>query len=322
MRKLLLTGCGLVLILYLLPVFWPADQAEPRTAETVSAPQDTPADIQNIDYSTVTVEIDGTPTALPLETYVAGVVAAEIPNDFPEEAIRAQAVAARTYAVYKCPAGGRCASGCRPVRRLPSLRGLPRRRGRDRRGQRLFLRAAGGRGHRGSDPDLRQRAHRGGVPLRQRAAHRIREGRLGRGYPLPAKRGQPGAARPTAHTRTRSPSPQTISVRRLRTLSLPRMYPARPKPGSRRPCARRQAASSPCSSAARPSRARQCASCSACNRPTSPSPPPRTASPSTPSAMGTASACRSTAQNTWPSRARIIRRSSRTITAAARLSTL
>ena len=38
MRKLMLTGCGLVLILYLLPVFWPADQAEPRTAETVSAP--------------------------------------------------------------------------------------------------------------------------------------------------------------------------------------------------------------------------------------------------------------------------------------------
>lgn len=105
MRKLLLTGCGLVLILYLLPVFWPADQAEPRTAETVSAPQDTPADIQNIDYSTVTVEIDGTPTALPLETYVAGVVAAEIPNDFPEEAIRAQAVAARTYAVYKLSRG-------------------------------------------------------------------------------------------------------------------------------------------------------------------------------------------------------------------------
>ena len=37
-----------------------------------------------------------------LEEYVVSVVAGEISPDFPQEAIRAQAVAARTYAVYKC----------------------------------------------------------------------------------------------------------------------------------------------------------------------------------------------------------------------------
>jgi len=37
---------------------------------------------------------------LPLETYLEGVVGAEMPASFPEEALRAQAIAARTYAVY------------------------------------------------------------------------------------------------------------------------------------------------------------------------------------------------------------------------------
>ncbi|HSN91518.1 MAG TPA: SpoIID/LytB domain-containing protein [Anaeromyxobacteraceae bacterium] len=38
---------------------------------------------------------------LPLEDYVAGVVAGEMPPDFPEEAQRAQAVAARTFALVR-----------------------------------------------------------------------------------------------------------------------------------------------------------------------------------------------------------------------------
>ena len=53
----------------------------------------------------ITVLVNGEPQAMPLETYVEGVVAAEISPDFPKEAIRAQAVAARTYAVYKINAG-------------------------------------------------------------------------------------------------------------------------------------------------------------------------------------------------------------------------
>lgn len=40
-----------------------------------------------------------------LEAYVAGVVGAEMPASFPEEALAAQAVAARTYAVYHLRAG-------------------------------------------------------------------------------------------------------------------------------------------------------------------------------------------------------------------------
>lgn len=105
MRRLLLTGCGLVLALYLIPAaLLYSGETETGALAAASAPVQSETDIAG-DYSTVTVSIDGTPTELPLETYVAGVVAAEIANDFPLEAIRAQAVAARTYAVYKMAAG-------------------------------------------------------------------------------------------------------------------------------------------------------------------------------------------------------------------------
>jgi len=43
---------------------------------------------------------------VPLEDYVTGVVAAEMPAEFPEEALKAQAVAARTYILKRLKAGG------------------------------------------------------------------------------------------------------------------------------------------------------------------------------------------------------------------------
>ena len=96
MHRLLLTGVGLVLVLYLLPVFYPAetDKTEPQTpSESATAAATGGSDI--------TVLVNGKAQEMPLETYVEGVTAAEIADDFPVEAIRAQAVAARTYAVYK-----------------------------------------------------------------------------------------------------------------------------------------------------------------------------------------------------------------------------
>ena len=96
MHRLLLTGVGLVLVLYLLPVFYPSetDKTEPQApTESVTAAATGGSDI--------TVLVNGKAQEMPLETYVEGVTAAEIADDFPVEAIRAQAVAARTYAVYK-----------------------------------------------------------------------------------------------------------------------------------------------------------------------------------------------------------------------------
>lgn len=47
---------------------------------------------------------NGTVTEIPLETYVAGVVAAEMPVEFDRDALKAQAVIARTYALRKASA--------------------------------------------------------------------------------------------------------------------------------------------------------------------------------------------------------------------------
>ena len=49
----------------------------------------------------VTVRIGGVVETLPLHDYLVGVVAAEMPASFPEEALKAQALAARTYTLYK-----------------------------------------------------------------------------------------------------------------------------------------------------------------------------------------------------------------------------
>ncbi len=59
------------------------------------------------------VKTDTGTETMPLEDYVLGVVAAEMPASFAEEALKAQAVAARTYTVRKLLHGGcgRCPGG-------------------------------------------------------------------------------------------------------------------------------------------------------------------------------------------------------------------
>ena len=119
MHRLLLTGVGLVLVLYLLPVFYPSetDKTEPQApAESVTAAA--------TDGLTITVLVNGKAQEMPLETYVEGVTAAEIADDFPVEAIRAQAVAARTYATSTAIV--RHISRTRSRRSAPAIRGYAR----------------------------------------------------------------------------------------------------------------------------------------------------------------------------------------------------
>ena len=71
MRRLLLTGVGLVLVLYLLPVFYPSRKrikTEPQApTESVTAAA--------TDGLTITVLVNGKAQEMPLETYVEGVTA-------------------------------------------------------------------------------------------------------------------------------------------------------------------------------------------------------------------------------------------------------
>ena len=110
MRKMLTFGMILVTFIYFIPVcylnygslglgreltdvFGNYAGNEEKIAQTVSDLAEKSGEI--------TLKTGEETRTMPLETYVAGVVAAEISPDFPEAALQAQAVAARTYAVYK-----------------------------------------------------------------------------------------------------------------------------------------------------------------------------------------------------------------------------
>ena len=68
------------------------------TAEAETAPDSAPLRLRVLDH--------GELLSLALEDYVLGVTAAEMPADFEPEALKAQAAAARTYAIY-CARSGR-----------------------------------------------------------------------------------------------------------------------------------------------------------------------------------------------------------------------
>ena len=106
MKQVAATALALLLALFLLPLLLlgePSGEAEP--AATGGLPIDrtvvTPAVSQD---SQITVRVqlgDGEVLALPLDKYLWRVVAAEMPASFEPEALKAQAVAARTYTMSK-----------------------------------------------------------------------------------------------------------------------------------------------------------------------------------------------------------------------------
>lgn len=73
--------------LYMLPVAL----SERRTVEDAPSTAEQACEIF--------IEVEGQQEKIPLETYVTGVVAAEMPVSFKKEALKAQAIAARTYAL-------------------------------------------------------------------------------------------------------------------------------------------------------------------------------------------------------------------------------
>lgn len=119
MRKVLVIGLLLTAVIYILPVFCGLlEQEEPLSipqesvaadAEITESPpaegEQMVTDESIVANGEITVLVDGEARTMKLEDYVVSVVAGEISPDFPTEAIRAQAVAARTYALYKQKTG-------------------------------------------------------------------------------------------------------------------------------------------------------------------------------------------------------------------------
>ncbi len=96
MKKILLTLSAHILLLLLLPFIlskgWTASLAQYRPS--LSTPE-TPTEIY------IPVLVDDRVEELPLTQYLCGVVAAEMPASYQPEALKAQAVAACSYMVYR-----------------------------------------------------------------------------------------------------------------------------------------------------------------------------------------------------------------------------
>lgn len=74
--------------LYMLPVVGLSERREAVKPPT-----------SDVNACEIFIEVEGQKEKIPLETYITGVVAAEMPVSFKKEALKAQAIAARTYAL-------------------------------------------------------------------------------------------------------------------------------------------------------------------------------------------------------------------------------
>lgn len=97
MKKVIAAALLLAVVLFLIPLGLRQDREAPaqEAHQALSLPES---------GRTLNILVDGQVQAMDLNEYLWGVVAAEMPASFEEEALKAQAVAARTYALHK--AGG------------------------------------------------------------------------------------------------------------------------------------------------------------------------------------------------------------------------
>ena len=102
MRKILTICYALIITSFVLPALLgrPAAGTPPGTGPAVPALSPTASD----EGGRIKLLCAGELLELPLEEYLVGVVAAEMPASFPQEALRSQAVAARSYTLYRAAA--------------------------------------------------------------------------------------------------------------------------------------------------------------------------------------------------------------------------
>lgn len=102
MRKVIVAAVLLTLLLFLLPlVIKGPTETAPEESE-VTEPALTPGDWGELTSGvSLQVLLDGQVQTMDLNEYIWGVVAAEMPASFEVEALKAQAVAARTYALRR-----------------------------------------------------------------------------------------------------------------------------------------------------------------------------------------------------------------------------
>lgn len=109
LRNALVLGIAAGFFALLLRSFLAARSVAPgkRTGQT---PTPSPGEVETLPCALTPVSVrfsrNGSVSEIDLEEYIVGVVSAEMPASFSFEALRAQAVAARTYTVYRILHGG------------------------------------------------------------------------------------------------------------------------------------------------------------------------------------------------------------------------
>ena len=103
---LLVLGCALPCAAYRLARTTLAQGTAPSAAEAASAASEesssqSPSPADTTDTVCFTDQSTGQAVELPLREYLIGAVAAEMPVSWPDEALKAQAVAAHSYALYR-----------------------------------------------------------------------------------------------------------------------------------------------------------------------------------------------------------------------------
>ena len=107
MKKLILNVIFIVIIAFLLPILF---TKQFRTTEVYTKEvQEVKKVFDYGEYNTIKLlHIQtGIVESLPLDTYLYGVVAAEMPASYELEALKAQATVARTYTIYKIVKDGK-----------------------------------------------------------------------------------------------------------------------------------------------------------------------------------------------------------------------
>lgn len=110
--RTVMAGLGLLLLVFLVPLLLlPEGEKEPTAPEAVLPTVVEPASVTPVEgwdegQELRVLKSDGTVETMSLSDYLWGVVAAEMPASFHAEALKAQAVCARTYCLYQRAAVG------------------------------------------------------------------------------------------------------------------------------------------------------------------------------------------------------------------------
>lgn len=83
------------------------NQTQQNDEQKVEPPQSIEEEIKDFEQSVTIYRKNGSILTLSMTDYLIGVVAAEMPASFPKEALKAQSIVARTYALKKLAVGGR-----------------------------------------------------------------------------------------------------------------------------------------------------------------------------------------------------------------------